>query len=912
MNLLTEENSEHIKCYMIVYALEQELCNLVQRSAITHEDAKKFSKEYPELSLQNNNEDPKSLIRSCTFRNILYLTKDFLHGTSMHTHLVELVKIVEDLKIIGIRNDFSHATKGSVGSWQWHRCAALACDPVIVSLEFTEVYRSFVAADDGKLESPNKDWIKREERYIPNNLPEHFDHSDTSLYGRQKECKKIENYLLKSRINIVAITAPGGTGKTAVALETLKNLSIKRSSVAKDFIIYITLKQKSLSIGGVTNLNAPDTIDSLKASMLEELNEIFIDDDYESLDDAIKSNQDKDGIICVDNLETLLITNSEEFTDLIEDFPRDWTVLVTSRIPVDNTKTLPLEPLSEKSSFPLSKKYLQTKGSEGDISADSLKKICASSKHNPLAIKLAIDRFLVSGDLKSVQSNVRDDIAKYSFSNLLEVLSDNEGKVLETLFVKNDISFDEISDLLELPFETTVSAVKKLRRTSLIKHLEIDGKEIIRVTESVKDLLRITPITLQTRDLVNKRIKEDKGHKFKHQSQQASRNIDACDQDYIEDSIKAFVHEKLIDAFKALKSYQKTKNYKCIIDCTKELEKLQNSGRKDAVVQITLSRLYFAQSDTSKYEATLEGIESEFQNNKQALNYLLKSWYKLKNYTASLRCANNFIGLNNSSEISDRYILNAWGIRLSSCVFLSLFDEIINLKIDDSNSKDINDSINAYKSMALFKKIKQQIDLKYADSAEVVSIFKEGIDKLSLCSHESVYKENNRIRNYAALDCITQVYYAFKNVNERDAFKDILPYMNKINYVIEELSQVRSLKVEVSYLQSIKIKNNIFDSKKWIDYTKSSISKVDKGQFDDPTNKLVTITRIPRGNSSYSNFIFGKSESGCDYFLHIERSKSIEPYEWARINIGDVLYVPKHTVEADKPALVGEDFVLIN
>lgn len=912
MEQIKEDSNDHIKCYMVVYALEKELCKLVQNSAIKHSEAVNSSKLYTALSLQDNIEDPKTLIRSCTFRNILYLAKDFLSETNVYTHLTELIKIVEDLKIIDIRNEFSHATKGSLWSWQWYRCAALACDPVILSLDFSEVYRSFLAADEGQLEIPSNDWIKREERYVPNNLPDHFDHSDTSLYGRQKECAKIERYLLKSRINLVAITAPGGTGKTAVALETLKSLSVKKSSAEKDFIIFISLKQKSLRADGVINLDAPETIESLKTSMLEELNELFVNNDYESLNDAIKSNQDKDGIICIDNLETLLIKNAEEFTDFIEDFPRDWTVLVTSRIPFDSAKTLPLEPLSEKSSLPLSKKYLQTKGCENDISTESLKNICTASKHNPLAIKLSIDRFLVSGDLRSVQSNVRDEIAEYSFSNLLEVLSINERNVLETLFVKNDISYDEISDLLEIPFESAVAAVKNLRRTSLIKHLEVDGKEIISVTETVKDLLRITPIALKTRNLVDKRIKEDKGHKSKRQSHQAIKNTDICSDEYIEDSIKGFVCEKLITAFKALRSYWKTKDHKHIINSTKELEKLNASGTNDAVLKITLSRLYVAQSDTSRHEAMLKSIESQHIKSKQAINYLFRSWYALKDRSASLRFADIFLKLIiNNSGISERYIVDAWGIKLSSLIILNSLDEIINLKNDNSNSKNINDVINAYKALALFTKL-GQLELEKTDSDKVVSMFKDGINRLSDCSHESIFKENNRIRQNSAEKCLKEIYWAFKKKSSIDAIKVLLPYLNKISHALEELTGIKNIKLEVSYLQHIEVDNNIFTSKLWTDYTKSSISKVDKSQFDDPYNKLVSITRIPDDRfNSYPNFIFGSSESGLEYFLHIDRSKSIAPYEWSKISVGDVIYVPKHIREPNKSALIAEDFTLI-
>ena len=190
-----------------------------------------------------------------------------------------------------------------------------------------------------------------------------FDHEITGLLGRDKEFKELKGLISIPRENLIAIVAPGGIGKTALILQYLKDLSLTpESNKYVDSIVFCSLKNEELTADGVKTLNAIGGVEAVKVNILDALRDIYDDLDFESFDDACERLSSKKILLCVDNLETLLINSQEEFALLNRSLPLHWRMIVTSRISVGSATTVTLEPLGDKHSVNLARNYLKKRG----------------------------------------------------------------------------------------------------------------------------------------------------------------------------------------------------------------------------------------------------------------------------------------------------------------------------------------------------------------------------------------------------------------------------------------------------------------------------------------------------------------------------------------------------------------------
>ena len=91
-----------------------------------------------------------------------------------------------------------------------------------------------------------------------------------------------------------------------------------------------------------------------------------------------QSKKNKKFILCIDNLETLLISNQGEFNDFLSDIPLTWKILITSRISIENSKIIKIKDLKKQDAVQLARAYLikRTGGlSEHKIDENKLKQI---------------------------------------------------------------------------------------------------------------------------------------------------------------------------------------------------------------------------------------------------------------------------------------------------------------------------------------------------------------------------------------------------------------------------------------------------------------------------------------------------------------------------------------------------------
>ena len=144
--------------------------------------------------------------------------------------------------------------------------------------------------------------------------------SITGLIGRNEDIKSLEANLENERIPVTAIVAPGGMGKTALALELLARVVLQPKNTSWcDGVVFATMKTEKLTSEGTVKLEAAETLDELKCELALTMTELF-DVESEDFDSIVDELKDKKILLFLDNLETLLRDNQESFEELNESF----------------------------------------------------------------------------------------------------------------------------------------------------------------------------------------------------------------------------------------------------------------------------------------------------------------------------------------------------------------------------------------------------------------------------------------------------------------------------------------------------------------------------------------------------------------------------------------------------------------
>ena len=545
----------------------------------------------------------KVLVESSYFGELLDLAVISTKDTSYEVLCRSLKSKIESLEVFVIRNAMAHPNREFFEVY-WYRMAAIVADPILEHLGIFGPRAELEAAEDGEIRDVSEEWWSRGERYTWNNLPSDFAHDVTGLIGRKIELEELKSLIVSKRNPVVTIVAPGGMGKTAIALDSL-NTVVHDVSLAEslDAVFFISLKQEELTASGVKKLDAPDCMEALQ----RHLDELIKDSDV-----ADSSNV----ILCVDNLETVLLDGSMEFDDWLEKMPAHWKIIITSRIALDGAKTFPLKGLNTQGGELLARKYAEAIDLH-NVSNDLLKSIAASSASNPLAIRLQVDRLRAGGDVNIVSGQTEADIIDFSFRALVESLPQHSCDVLECLFAcGGSADRGQVHILLGLAVEETTEAINCLGRTSLItKELDEDS-ETLELAESVRIMLRDRPLDFKLRSEFAKKINATRAANRLHSSIQ-KHNTDPTHWDYISESVPDYLRKVLIDAMRLFKKPGRhEKDYQQIEKVGKSLQSLPRESKNYAEYWLTLGRLRESQRDCqSALEAyttasKIEGLSS--------------------------------------------------------------------------------------------------------------------------------------------------------------------------------------------------------------------------------------------------------------------------------------------------------------
>lgn len=501
----------HRKSSMVLFALEQAIGELVLDNEIIDIPDSIIQEISERETSKGRSFDPsqiKDVVEATYLDELFRIAINASKDNSKHNFIKYLYSLFHTFEIYLIRNAVSHPNRQFL-DYYWYRLAALATDPVIDILNLTKVKNAFVSAQEGILDDPPEEWINRIIWQTPNNLPKNFEHAITGLIGRQKESKQLESFILNPRINTVALVAPGGLGKTALALDLLQNWVHSPNTLKHlDGVIFITLKTEKLTANGIQTLSAIQTLDELKSKIIESFNEIF-DDEETDFSECLKNNEEKHILLCIDNLETILRDEQEIFEEFNNSLPLNWKVLITSRVTVENTKTLSLQPLDHKNGEILARKYQQSKGMVA-LDHHTYSEIAEKCFFNPLAIRLTIDLINLGKDIPTSVNHAQKSIGEFSYNNLIESLTELSIQILEAIFVETNSTRASLCNLLEKNLDEISDSIGELSRTSLIVKSSKDDVEIYSLNDSIKELLLVSPRNMLTRGLVQNKILEQK------------------------------------------------------------------------------------------------------------------------------------------------------------------------------------------------------------------------------------------------------------------------------------------------------------------------------------------------------------------------------------------------------------------
>ena len=553
---------------MIVYELERALGRYVREKGSQASHTSTGKAIVTRSSIANDvdlTHQSRLIVENSYLGEVFSLAHACAIGTSEAASLASLEKLSTALEIFDIRNAISHPNRPFPDCF-WYRCATIAVDPTVDALGFFEVSLAFQNADQGTLQEPPEHWMYKKRWSVPAVLPEDFEHSITGLVGRTRDIAVLQKELKNRRAPLIALVAKGGVGKTSLMLQVVSDFCLSTESAQFfDGVLWTSFKQERLTSTGVQILTAPASLEDMKDILCKEASEIF-GEDFNNFEQLTNKLRKKRLLLCLDNLETLLRDSPATFNSFYEELPEEWKVVVTSRIPVDSAKNVPLNVLDKSLAIALARAYLSSKGHYTNDN-DLLERIATGCNFNPLAIRITIDLYVSGAEISEALQKSEKDVLAFSFTSLLDQLSKLENRVLETVFALDTPNRSEICGALECGVDEAAEAISKLSKTSLLTRLEANNTEVYSLGSSIRDLLRSHPRDLAIRSKAAEWLMQSKATAESALKLQLERNISPVDLHYIPPNTPA----SLIALSKQIKAAVKREDRAALVQIEGEL-----------------------------------------------------------------------------------------------------------------------------------------------------------------------------------------------------------------------------------------------------------------------------------------------------------------------------------------------------
>lgn len=876
------------KTAMILHQIEESLVNFIleqnpNNDCLPEKTISNIVKRCNEKNIPIDKNDIESILEATYLDEVFSFALEVTKNTSINQYIIELMELFKLYNIFYIRNVIAHPNKQFLNEY-WYKVAVIASSTLIEIIGLNDIKSALLSAESGEISDPPDDWIKEiTQSLIPNNLPSNFEHSITGLVGRSSEEKDLLKLLENPRITTIAITASGGIGKTALVLDILNNLILNPKTFNWcDSIIFIDMKIEKLTAKGIENLIAVETIEEIKKNIIGEINKLF-NESFTSIDSLFKNYSNKKILLFIDNLETLIRDNQKEFEEFNMSLPRDWRLLVTSRISISSASIIPLNNLNEKSANQLAKIYTKRNGYKLLEDNDYLK-ITKSCHFNPLAIRLTLDLYFSGHALPSSINQSINMIAEFSFKNLIENISEKSIMILEALFTEPDLDRIHLCGLLNFNIEDIVEGINELSKTSLITRKTQDDLEIFSLSSSIRELLISSPRNIEIRKNIQKQLMKSKEMTKELERIQFQNGIDELDLKFIPTNInKSLI--LLIQEF-----YNAIPNHK---------------------IDFNLASKFY-----DKFKIHKDLYINEYMYHR-VIGQLLESLGKVSNAIDSFNKAINL----NSNDYMSKFLLGRIYFHLQKEYFESekiYFQLMKEIKLGQ-NIKFAQSLLNGYFLSLLYQhKYEMVLDQtkNWESSSHIILKGVLGTYRASAWKRKTECLNNDQIEQY--VDAIANAILIYNtlfnlvgyiNIACRQAiklFEEIERVINRkeysaetkllwLNFVETHIINISNhfkeknenyYKELINKLSSEQIPNNNFQSQEWNLYIIQNFTNTISKEYALSNGFIIIdIKNIPQiSNTEHSSYIFG-TDGENDYFIHFSSLASNCSDDWNNLSI---------------------------
>lgn len=840
-----------------------------------------------------NRNSIKDVVEATYLDELFGFALDIAQDSSLVDSINYLYSLFHHLDIYEIRNAISHPNR-SFWDCYWYRVAAVASDPVNEILGLTEIKQALELIEKGIINDPPEDWVSKIIWQIPNNLPDHFDHGVTGLIGRTKELSDLKKYISNPRINTISLVAPGGAGKTALALDFL-NTIVSTPSFSKilDSVVFITMKTEKLTANGVVSLDSIQTLDELKENIRESLNTLY-DRQYETFEETLENLNNQKVLLCLDNLETLLREKHQSFEEFNNELPPCWQVLITSRIVIPNATILSLDALKEKSAAHLARTYSLKRGMP-PLAEDAYLQLTKGCFYNPLAIRLTIDLLLTGKDIPSSLNVANKEIAEFSYNNLINVLSENAIAILEAIFVEDISTRLSLCELLNKSIDEISSAIGELSRTSLISRASSDEGESYKLSDSVRDLLLISPKNITIRSTVQELILKRRNLSNEIDIRQNVKDIPIWHTDYIPNDSNQNLKILVTQVNSGLR--KNNRSAEVGVNLFRQLKDAQHIYEKSDLYHRSFGRVYELLKDyNSAEDAYTKAISCNADS--PIAYYLLARLYHSTNQFDKARDTYQILIDKGYTKNDEAIISFGKSIYTGYCLALlysGKYDEVFELTENWKENSPYRCILGTFRAGAWKRKAeseddpKQKLESLFRGSQILSDIFRtEGYARVTSTQAIKIFEEIEY--------CLARpIHYS----TEPDRCNSLLKFVFNNIFEIDQLDKNSSLLPLITRFIELNIPNNIFKDNIG---TKNDYVINDDECFKDCIS--VNITNRPKDRSS---FLFAQDSNGQDFFLHYDNLENGTWKDWNQLSLNQSLYVkysgtaePNRAIKVDK------------
>lgn len=860
----------------------------------------------------------KDLVEQSYLDELFQLIIPVVKGTNLESDIIDLRNLFIQNEIFHIRNVIAHPNRSFHINY-WYKVAALASEPIIDILGLTQIQKTLLAAESNSIIDPPDEWLLNIFSKLPNNIPDRFEHSITGLIGRNEIVSTLQKSLINKldrRSLTVSLVAPGGSGKTAIVLETLRRIVDDYS--AKEYFdacVYVTLKQEELTENGIKKLEAAQSVLELEKEITEILNEL-LDTEYDNFALLKNGEEHKKLILCIDNLETLLIDNSGEFDNFLADIPLTWKVLITSRISIDNSKIIRINDLKKQDAIQLARTYLIKRNgglNEHKIEENKLKKIAEMCFFNPLAIRLTIDLYLKGGSIDSSIQCANKEIAQFSFRNLIDALSEDAIKVLECLYIKPNITRVDLRDILGLSEDEVAENIQQLSNTSLIIRKTNDEAETYKLGESISNLLLANPRNIEIRGKIQNDIAQRAQAIAVHEQQQRRLGIEKNNINYIDDKLPSALKILLLDLNKKLKSMRKKQTGQSQ-QATELLERFQQI-EKDFIsfseYHIGFGRLL---NELKAFPRAISRFEKALELDPTSLvakYFLALSYFLQRDPNKAAQLLEELYSHDNKPDELEELITD---FLFRSLMYSNNFEKTLELTKEWKGSK-FRGIQGSYRARA----IKASVE-NISDISERANGISRAIKTLSDVLRTDGYIKcaSLQVRNIC-----NEIAMLMTTKPEYSSHKDSVSWLDFITLHVPEIKEYlsyphRDCNFLIDFIERMhnKKQRNLFKSVYWSNFLSDFKSGEKKQSFSSQRmtdqHIEVTVEKQLKDGDRLQKFIFARSKDGTRYFIHLNALKNENLSTWKELRTGSKLAIipDLENIKEEKDIVAKEGFIL--